>query len=362
MPRESAWRVGQRIAQSFEEDLIRLHRVGGQAAHRVPEFTVPLSDVVPSLRIAVVAHIFYPELIGQLRASLDNLPPQADVFISVPNASIRADTIAALDQSRRGCLDVRIVDNRGRDIAPKYVAFADVYALDYDLLLFLHTKKSLTAGFGDDWRDQLFRSLAGSPEIVNGIVSMFETDPRLGVVAPSHHESIGALTGWNGNFHLAQDLARRGGFSVHRWAAPDFPSGSMFWARPRALAGLTGLGLQIGDFPPEAGQVGGTIMHALERLIFVAAEQAGYEAVTVSDPTASQAEVRTVRTWSSARSTAATAARRPSLVLFAAAAALTGSRFAGRGARRLGSSAVTRIARLAATFAHRSPRDSVGPQ
>jgi lipopolysaccharide biosynthesis protein len=56
------------------------------------------------------------------------------------------------------------------------------------------------------------------------------------------------------------------GFDLSRVTSLDFPSGSMFWARPDALRPILDLGLTLDEFPEEAGQVDGTVAHAIERL------------------------------------------------------------------------------------------------
>lgn len=67
----------------------------------------------------------------------------------------------------------------------------------------------------------------------------------------------------------------------------EFPSGSMFWGRSAALRPLLDLQLQFADFPEEAGQIDGTLAHAIERTILYFTELAGFRwAKILSDSTA----------------------------------------------------------------------------
>jgi lipopolysaccharide biosynthesis protein len=63
----------------------------------------------------------------------------------------------------------------------------------------------------------------------------------------------------------------------------DMPSGSMFWARPRALKPLLDLHLSFYDFPAEPLPTDGTIAHCIERLFLFACERAGYTWLKVTE-------------------------------------------------------------------------------
>ncbi len=64
--------------------------------------------------------------------------------------------------------------------------------------------------------------------------------------------------------------------------APDdaerlgFFEGSMFWNRPAALSALRSLELTQADFEPEAGQLDGTLHHAIEGCFTIAAWAGGF--------------------------------------------------------------------------------------
>jgi lipopolysaccharide biosynthesis protein len=64
----------------------------------------------------------------------------------------------------------------------------------------------------------------------------------------------------------------------------ECPVGTMFWARPEALAPLLRLGLTWDDYPLEPLPVDGTMLHALERLLVLVAEHAGYQYATTYLP------------------------------------------------------------------------------
>ena len=234
--------------------------------------------------IAVVCHAYYPDIFEELLPRLQHLPHGSDLFLSVAGPEERRAVLRATSGWKHGTVDVRIVANRGRDIAPKLVTFADVYSRPYDLVLFMHTKQTMDRSLGDSWRTALFDTLAGSDAVVESVLTLFDRDPELGMVIPQHHDSIASTAGWNGNFAPAERLARRMGLRVRSWERLEFPSGSMFWCRPAALTPLLKLGLTVEDFPDERGQRGITIAHAIERLFLRVCEAAGFGWVKISHP------------------------------------------------------------------------------
>ena len=245
-------------------------------------FAIDLSRLPqPQLEIAVICHLYYPELAGEMRDCVSRIPGVASVFVS-SDTGAKADMIRA---AFRGWdrLDVRVVPNRGRDIAPKVCAFRDVYDA-YEIVLLLHGKKTPGFAKGDAWRRTLFGSLAGSRDIVRSILEIFASQPEVGMVVAQHFEPIYPFIGWHHNFKAACLLAKRMGVVLTPAHALDLPSGSMFWTRSSAMRPLLDLELSIGDFPEERGQTNGTTAHAIERLFLYVCEAAGYKWIKVCDP------------------------------------------------------------------------------
>jgi GT2 family glycosyltransferase len=233
-----------------------------------------------SPRVAVICHMFYPALAPEVLFYLRHLPVPADLLITTDTEDKRKSLEAVFSKWENGAVEIKTTPNRGRDIAPKLIAWAERYA-NYDLVLHLHSKVSDHADFLTNWRSFLFENLAGSTAVIESIFDAFERLPDLGMVASQHYEAIRRWLGWNGNFEQAQQFANRMGISLSPLRALDFPSGSMFWARPAALQPLLDLELSFDAFPQEGSQVDETPAHAIERLYFHACERAGLTWVKV---------------------------------------------------------------------------------
>ncbi|MGJ0508994.1 MAG: rhamnosyltransferase WsaF family glycosyltransferase [Methylocystis sp.] len=231
--------------------------------------------------IAVIAHVFYPEILPLLLEKLANINREADLFISTDTEEKKLRLAQETRDWAKGSVEIRVVPNRGRDIAAKFIGFRDVYDR-YDLFLHLHTKRSPHGGAAlARWRDYLVDTLVGSPRIVDSILTLFD-DPRMGVVFPQHLFELRGVLNWGYDYDLVRGLMKRMGVAIDKNLVLEFPSGSMFWGRSAAFRPLLALGLDFADFPEESGAVDGTLAHAVERVLLMVAESAGYEWLKVA--------------------------------------------------------------------------------
>jgi lipopolysaccharide biosynthesis protein len=240
-------------------------------------FELPFANPAPrdGRRACAIVHAFYPELCPDVRRYLENVPGQLDLYISTTSNQKRDEILQVFNGYAKGSVEIRVFENRGRDIAPKLVGFRDVYDR-YDLALSLHTKKSPHAGAAlEDWREYLYEHLLGSPEIVKSIFDLLARD-RVGMVFPQHFFFLRDILGWGSNFATCRALLARMGIAIDENVMLECPSGSMFWCRTDALAKLLDLDLQFKDFDDEAGQIDGTLAHAIERAFLYAVEARGY--------------------------------------------------------------------------------------
>ena len=265
---------------------IRSGRPEGAWWHEVivPRIFEGRAAVDAELRVALHGHFFYPELVVDLLRKLSVNHSRCDLLLTTDDerkASVVDEATRGYD---RGKVLIRLVPNRGRDIGPLMTAFADDVLGGYDVVGHVHGKRSIgldAGGMGDSWRECLWQHLIGDCHpMMDLILGRFATDGELGIVFPDDPH----LPDWDDNQEIAADLAARMGMEAPLPPFFDFPIGTMFWARTKALRPLLALGLDWGDYPIEPVPRDGTILHAIERLLPFAARHAGYRYATTHVP------------------------------------------------------------------------------
>ena len=224
---------------------------------------------VPS-RVCVIIHAFYPDLVPEILDYLRRWPvPYRLIFTTTREAHDELARIVA-DQGMES--EILVNDNRGRDILPFLQAMSRVG--DDEIILKLHTKRSLHRGDGEFWRKDLLSKLL-SPDRASEIFEAYLKRADLGLVAPDGH-ILPMSTYWGANAEKVRALSRKMGSGGLDPDTMLFAAGSMFYVRPQALAGIRALGLAATDFEPEAGQVDGTMAHAIERCFSISTWTSGY--------------------------------------------------------------------------------------
>jgi len=165
----------------------------------------PADSAPPSpqkLRVALQAHFFYPELAADLLGRLRLNRTRCDLLVSTNDAE-KAKFLKRALSGHEGGLDIRVVPNQGRDVAPLLTEFADVLPA-YDVIGHVHGKRSkwhADENVGEIWREFPWQNLLGGRHaMLDRIVAEFEQDHDLGLVFPSDPHIIG----WTENRALAE--------------------------------------------------------------------------------------------------------------------------------------------------------------
>ena len=217
----------------------------------------------------VILHIFYEDLIDTIfDRYLSAAQRQCDLIVSVMQ-NISIASLQKIKEKFANCLIIE-TENRGRDIRPFVIAFRKAYELGYLYACKLHTKKSLQRFDGDEWRAQLFDSLLSNTHSVDTVVRRFKSAPTIGILAPAQSlHDLGEPAAYAGNTAWLNVLLARmkDEKTIGRYDF-SFPAGSMYWFRITALRQLLDDDFVSPDeFELEAGQLDGTLAHAIERII-----------------------------------------------------------------------------------------------
>ena len=249
--------------------------------HSYPEGSAGLPA---SKRIALVMHLFFPDLLDEMVGFATSMPENTDIFISTNTEEKKQAIEAAFKDQPCGKLDVRVLNNRGRDVSSLLVGMRDVIP-QYDFVCFVHDKKSgqvKPGSIGESFAYKCLHNMLHSRHYVNNILKTFIENPRLGLLVPpepNHSYYFFSLGDeWSWNFDNCRIVAQKMGLTVPMAENKRViaPLGSYFWFRTDALKALFNNNLDYTDFPEEPLPEDGSISHAFERIYPFVAQQAGY--------------------------------------------------------------------------------------
>ncbi|MDR3429058.1 TIGR00180 family glycosyltransferase [Silvimonas sp.] len=243
----------------------------------IEQQTISVKDMGSTRRLAVVVHLFYPDLWPEFARALSTIDHAFDLIVTTPEELLQ--TVVKLIKPQFPNARVYPVTNRGRDIAPLFKLLEHEKLEDFDLVLKIHSKKSahLRDGVGEAWRTQLLAGLLPADGI-GQVLAWFDTHPTGGMLSVSgtmlnaykisgaHRENLPGMRQW----------AKRIGVDPQNFDY-DFIAGSMYWARGALFGALRRLGIRQEDFEEETGQLDGTLAHVFERLMPLVAKSVGLE-------------------------------------------------------------------------------------
>jgi len=232
-------------------------------------------------RVLMHLHLHYLDLLDDFLNRLEGNVFKNDLYITTSSRKSVA-WIKTKAKSHGVRATVKVTKNVGRDLVPFMDhALPEAIEKKYDLVAHLHSKKSLRLNedSGAGWREFLWTTLVGGRGVssANQIVAEMSREDSLGLVFATDP----IYCGWDQNKHLAERLLSRLGIRANLTEHFDFPVGTMFWARPKALAKLSRLRL---DIPPEPLPADGTELHALERCIPHIVRNEGFDVRTARLP------------------------------------------------------------------------------
>lgn len=253
--------------------------------YTLPKNYIVHKSSIDHSKIALMMHLYFPDLIEKSLNYARSMPDGCDIFITVPNEQMNKLVSDALDKMYQfGKKTVITIKNRGRDVSSLLVGCAP-YVYDYDIVCFMHDKKTSQIkpyAQGEGFFFKCFENNLGSKEYVENILYTFESNPRLGMLMPPppNHGPWWNVLGceWFGNYDNTKKLSEKLDLkcSITKDKEPITPLGTMFWFRTEALKRLFDYGWKYEDFPKEPNNYDGTILHAIERIYGYVVQSSGH--------------------------------------------------------------------------------------
>lgn len=247
-----------------------------------PQASPVVSESAP--RVAVIVHLYYPDLFATYLDMLQRVPDKTDIYITV-SSSQKKEMLEQMVAQR--CMDrckVMLVASQGRDLSALLLGCKDVVP-NYEYVCFTHDKKTSHNQYvqqGRAFADLLSDGMLASQEYVNNVIDLFERNPWLGLAVPPrpyHGEGFKGIASkyWMADYEQTLAVLSRLGIKVPINKAVECLSvGTAFWFRTKALMPLFEEGWTINDFPGEPLPTDGSFNHGLERCFPFVAQSQGY--------------------------------------------------------------------------------------
>jgi lipopolysaccharide biosynthesis protein len=140
-------------------------------------------SIEPTAKLAVVLHLYYPELLGYFVEKLKNIGNlKYDLFVTIPTT--KKESIASVKKALPNAR-ISVVPNCGRDVLPFVEVIKRINELGYTKVLKLHSKKSPHREDGDAWRDQIVGNLLPEDQSVQSEIQRTLNKRNTAIIGPA---------------------------------------------------------------------------------------------------------------------------------------------------------------------------------
>ena len=234
----------------------------------------------------VIIYLYYQDSLSRFREYIKNAVKKCDVCIITSNKELYLEAVKRYSANHN--LQVRLKQNRGRDVAALLVTARDLFD-DYQYICFVHDKKEkalIWKNATDEWVSSLWECTLGSENYIQNIISFFESNDEIGLLVPPEmidlQTSHWYMNSWGDDYEITLQLAQKLGLKTDiKENKPPISLGTVFWCRSVALKKLWNINWTYELFDDEPLPNDGTISHAIERIFPYAVQDAGFKTGTV---------------------------------------------------------------------------------
>ncbi len=217
-------------------------------------------------KIAVVVHLYYMDLLDELLSSLQSLPYEYDLYITVNDAATPQQRKLIEQRAKKfdSTAFIAYVPNHGRDIFPFLLLINHNMLDNYEAILKIHSKKKAHARQTGEMNRKLLIKSITPPVLKPEELEKFIGSRRAAILVCEYF--IFGKEHWLINKKHVFTLLGRLDLHIDEKALV-FPAESIYWIKNSITDELKRLELTTFDFPLEKGRNDGETAHAIERLI-----------------------------------------------------------------------------------------------
>jgi len=228
-------------------------------------------------KIAIHIHVFYLDVFDEICLHVKQIKFNFDLYLSTTAININEVENYLMNHNLKALKIVK-TPNRGRDVAPFIIEFGEDL-LKYDVALHLHTKKTIhNESLGKLWLQNSLNCLVRDNTYVAAVLEIFNQLDNVGIIAPKLLGELVLLYNWGDNYNTTKNFLKNLKINTKNLNPNEveFPAGTMFWFKPKALEFLLKANIRYNDFPQEPIAGDGTFAHAIERSMYYIIESSGY--------------------------------------------------------------------------------------
>lgn len=261
----------RQLLDAFTEQTLTLRLLHASSVHKYEPQSLPVTSMRQTKgdatgKLAIAVHVFYPELWPEIAQRLKVIRHSFVLDITTPpTQAAHVETVVKQDFP---AARIHVTPNHGMDIMP-FLSLVPHWQKEGILAVCkLHTKRGDGGPIATHWYKYLVDTLVGHPDTPSQIAHAFTKHQHLRLVGPAIFYLSGQRLVYENEANLAQiQLALgQGPLPQEDWG---FFAGTMFWARPAALAPLANLVASSAASHPAAifteYAKDGRYEHALER-------------------------------------------------------------------------------------------------
>lgn len=216
--------------------------------------------------ICVLVHLYYPDMWDELRAYINNIDVDFDIYVNFVESTWMPATINQVREDFPHA-KIKISPNEGRDIGGFFSLLKDINFSKYVAFTLLHSKKSphVTRDYAAMWKKSLLGAILGSREMVRENVAAFLTDEEIGIIGSIRTRHVGLENNKEGMRRL---------FEIYGIDAEneecEYVSGTMMMVRSEVMKAvympLADHAFVNGDNKGLEHHMDGQIEHSVERI------------------------------------------------------------------------------------------------